>query len=115
DVCFCERNVTEIFDEKRVSAAAFVGPGVSEGGGDYVFQIALPPRRAGERVEVNDTDENSLTFVEERRQRVKSVKWVKRVKSRIYLVYGSRASLSWRSLIRAASAASLSAAFLLLP
>jgi hypothetical protein len=57
-----------------VSAAAFVGLCVGDGSGDYFFQLPQPARRAGEWVEVNDTDENSLTFVEERGQRVKSVK-----------------------------------------
>ena len=56
DVCFRERNVTEIFDEERVSTSAFVGVGVSNGSGDYSFQVALPARRAGEGMEVDDAD-----------------------------------------------------------
>lgn len=56
DVCFGEWNVTEVFDEKRVSAAAFVGLGVGDCSSDYFFQVALPARRAGERLDVNDTD-----------------------------------------------------------
>jgi hypothetical protein len=74
DICFCERNIAKIFDEERMSAAAFIGVGVGDGSRDYFFQVTLPARRAGERLEVDDTNENSLTFVEQRGQRVK---WVK--------------------------------------
>jgi hypothetical protein len=58
-----------------VSAAAFIGFGIGDGSRDYFFQVTLPARRAGERLEVDDTDESSLTFVEQRGQRVKWVKW----------------------------------------
>ena len=74
DICFGEWNVTKVFDEKRVCATAFIRVGIGDGSGDYFFQVTLPARRAGERLEVDDTDKNSLTFVEQRRQRVK---WVK--------------------------------------
>jgi hypothetical protein len=62
DVCFCERNVAEVFDEKPVNAAAFVGPGIGNRGSDYFFEIALPARRAGERLEVDDPDKKLVTL-----------------------------------------------------
>jgi hypothetical protein len=72
DVCFSERNVTEIFDENRVSAAAFVGLGISDGSRDYLFQVTLPAWRAGERSEVDNTDKKFVTLVKGMEQ---SVKW----------------------------------------
>jgi hypothetical protein len=56
NICFCKRNVTEVFHEKRVSASAFVRVGVSKGGGDYFFEVTLPARGAWQRLQVDDTD-----------------------------------------------------------
>jgi hypothetical protein len=69
DVCFGKRNVTEVFDEKRVSTSAFVAVGISNGGGDYLFQVTLPARRAREGMEVDDTDEKLVTLVKEMGQK----------------------------------------------
>jgi hypothetical protein len=63
DICFGERNVSEVFDEKRVSAAPFVGLGVGDGNRDYFFQVALPARRAGQRLKVDNTNEKLVTPV----------------------------------------------------
>ena len=61
-----------------MSAAAFVIAGISNGHGDYFFQVAQPARRAGERSEVDDSDEKLVTLVEERGQNVKEVKTLER-------------------------------------
>jgi hypothetical protein len=71
DVCFGERNIAEVFDEERVSAAAYVGLGVGNGGSDYFFPVASPARRAGEGMEVDDTDEKLVTLVKKRGQNCK--------------------------------------------
>jgi hypothetical protein len=39
-----------------VGATAFVGMRVSHGCSDCFFEVALPPRRAGERTEVDDAN-----------------------------------------------------------
>jgi hypothetical protein len=56
NVCPGERNVTEVLDKNRVSAAAFVGLCVGDGRCDYFFQVPQPARGAGKRAEVDDTD-----------------------------------------------------------
>jgi hypothetical protein len=69
DVCPGERNIAEIFDEQGMCAAAFVGAGVGNGSGDYFFQLALPARRAGEGLEVDDAEQGFTILIEEMGQR----------------------------------------------
>jgi len=61
-----------------VGAALFVGASVGKGRGDYFFQVASPARRAGERSEVDDSDEKLVTLVKKRGQNVKEVKTLER-------------------------------------
>ena len=52
-----------------MTTAAFVGVGVSNGSGDYFFQVALPARRAGEGAQVNYAEQGLMTFIEEMGQK----------------------------------------------
>ena len=97
DAALGEGHIAEVLDEEGVGAAALVGAGVVHGELDHGFHIAPPARRAGQGLEVDDADEESWRCADKSDFMSLSLLLL-------------RAALPGRP-----EAASLSAAFLLLP
>src|ERR1043166_3447860 len=101
---FCEWHVAKILNDERVSATALVGARIVDGELDNFLQIAAPTRRAGKRTEMDDADEEFAPGLKKGSHGLMT-------KFRHFF----SASFCSRSFVSAANAASLSAAFLLLP
>src|SRR6185503_7198013 len=109
DVGFRERHVAEILDEDGVRAAAFVSLSVGDSEADDFAQVTPPARRARQRAQMDNADQKFLGAMEERAHGFQAGT----VGGTI--VSSDAADGCSRSFLSAARAASLSAAFLLLP